>query len=119
MTMKGQPQARRRWFKVDTRTCTVLRWYGASTYCPFLPHLLPAPQPPRYGAFEGCRSLKVLKLPRSLSAIGDYAFYGCVALLSLKIYGGSTSTRTVRCTALEGCSASTVLRTIVLVVKSY
>jgi len=42
------------------------------------------------GVFEGCRSLKYLRLPASLQSIGESAFFWCENLTSVKLSDGLT-----------------------------
>ena len=54
------------------------------------------------GAFDGCSSLKTVKLPSTLRKIGDYAFRGCESLTTIEIPNSVTS---IGSFAFSGCSS--------------
>ena len=45
------------------------------------------------GAFKGCTSLESIKIPSSLTIIGEYTFYGCAGLKSITIPNTVTEIR--------------------------
>ena len=62
----------------------------------------------RWSKFIGCRSLKSLVIPDSVTNIGDYAFWGCSDLADIVIPDGVTS---IGDYAFEGCES---LRSVVI-----
>ena len=52
------------------------------------------------GAFKNCSSLKSIKIPEGVTSIGDEAFDGCSSLKNIKIPEGVTS---IGYYAFEGC----------------
>lgn len=57
------------------------------------------------GAFQGDTSLEQMRLPATLTAIGDYAFAGCTALKEIYIYSPVTD---IAETAFEGVPELTI-----------
>ena len=55
-------------------------------------------------AFSGCKSLKSLTIPNSVTSIGEHAFSGCKSLKSLTIPNSVTSIGYV---AFDGCKSLT------------
>jgi len=53
-------------------------------------------------AFSGCKELKSVSIPNSVTYIGDYAFYGCQELKSISIPNSVTS---IGEHVFEGCSS--------------
>ncbi|MEE0084886.1 MAG: leucine-rich repeat domain-containing protein, partial [Paludibacteraceae bacterium] len=51
-------------------------------------------------AFSGCSSLKSIKIPEGVTSIGNEAFFGCSSLTDIKIPEGVTS---IGEEALKGC----------------
>ena len=54
------------------------------------------------GAFRGCASLTLAKLPNSITSVGGSAFYGCTALALTSLPSGLTS---IGSSAFYGCTA--------------
>ena len=68
-----------------------------------------------YGAFEGCRNLKMVSLPSGLSKINSFAFYGCKSLEELVLPDTVTVLEAYAfdaCTALKRIALSNALQRI-------
>ena len=57
-----------------------------------------------YGAFSNCKNITEIKLPASLTTIGEYAFYGCTGLNSINI---GTKVTSIGKNAFYGCAGFT------------
>ncbi len=60
-------------------------------------------------AFYGCGSLANINIPENLVSIGDYAFYGCSSLASISIPAGVTS---IGSETFYGCSSNLILKVV-------